>query len=207
MGEIKYPYPKLKVVSTTPLHEDLFNNPDDQIEGLTERIGGTWDDATRPTPSVGVPHPVGWNTDEECYEYWDGFEWTQFYGGSGGGGGSSVDVLYNCAAEVSVNNWVAQGENDTVILASATDKVLEAIGIVVVKPISTIAKVRLLGRVDGFSGLAAQDRLFLSTIAGEHIVNPIFDPMPPLYKIIQRLGIAKNTTEVIVAPNCVVEIE
>lgn len=207
MGEIQFPYAKLNVVATTPLHHDLFNKPDNQVEGLTERIGGTWTDATRPVPTEGVPHPIGWNLDRECYEYFDGLIWRNL----GYGSGSSpqvVSLVFGCDPSISVRDWVAiASDNDKVVLAAADSIDTAAVGVVNVKINSTTARVLMHGELSGFSGLSPRDLIFLSTTPGEHVVNPSFDPIPSEYKVVQRLGIVKNATTVVIAPGLVVEIE
>lgn len=208
MGDIEYPYIDQNVVTTTPLHESLFNKIDGQLVGLTERIGGTWTDATRPTPSEGVPHPIGWNNDRNSYEYWDGSAWVEFTVGGGGGGPSPLDGLYTCEVSVSVLDAVAQSTtSNKVILASASDALKEAVGIVLTKPTTTSAMVRGIGEVSGYGGLTPGNRVFLSDTPGDLVFNPDFSSIPPAYKLIQRIGTVKNAITIVVQPRVIIEIE
>jgi len=208
MGDIEYPYVDQNVVTTTPLHESLFNKIDGQLVGLTERIGGTWTDATRPTPSEGVPHPIGWNTDRASYELWDGAAWVQIAVAGGGSGPSPLDFLCTCEESIQLRDMVAQSTTaNKVILASANNILTEALGCVYSKPTTTTALVRSLGEVKGFAGLTPRDRIFLSTVPGEYLINPDFNPIPPEYKIIQELGVAVSATTIVVAMSHTIQIE
>lgn len=208
MGEIEYPYIDQGVILTTPLSKDLFNKIDGQLVGLTERIGGTWTDATRPTPGAEIPHPIGWNNDRNCYECWDGSAWVEFIIGGGGGGPSPLDGLYTCEASVSVLDAVAQSTtSNKVILASASDASKEAVGIVLTKPTTTTAMVRGMGEVSGYGGLTPGNMVFLSTTAGDLVFNPNFSPIPVEYKLIQRIGTVKNAITIVVRPSVIIEIE
>lgn len=203
MGEIQFPYEKQNVVQTTQLHERLFNTIDDQLEGVTERIGGTWGDATRPTPSVGVPHPIGWNTDRNCYEHFDGEKWCALPAAS-----QAPATLFDCAVGVSVRDWVAVDTvADAVVPASANSINTVAVGVVCAKVNPTRVRVLFGGEITGFIGLSPRDRIFLDTKPGKHLVNPVFDPIPPGFKAIQRLGTARSATTIIVAVGTVIEIE
>jgi len=207
MGIIQFPYAKQNVVTTTPLHEDLFNTIDDQLEGVTERIGGTWTDATRPVPTEGVPHPIGWNLDRECYEYFGGSIWRNL-GYESGSSPQVVSLVFGCESSISVRDWVAiSSDSDKVVLAAADSIDTVAIGVVGVKPSPTKAMVLMSGEMTGFSGLSPRDRIFLSTTSGKHLVNPVFNPIPPAFRAIQKLGVARNSTTVVVAIGCVIEIE
>lgn len=208
MGNIEYPYIDQGVILTTPLSKDLFNKIDGQLVGLTERIGGTWTDATRPSPSAGVPHPIGWNSDRNVYEYWDGSAWVEFTVGGGGGGPSPLDGLYTCEESVSVLDAVAQSTtSNKVILASADDVLTEAVGIVLTKPTTTTAMVRGFGEVSGYGGLTPGNRIFLSDTPGGLVFDPDFSSIPAEYAIIQRIGTVKNAITIVVQPRVTIEIE
>lgn len=208
MGDIEYPYEKRIILSTTLLCPEFITKLDDQVEGVTERIGGTWTDATRPTPSEGVPHPIGWNTDRMAYELWDGTAWVQFAVAGGGSGPSPLDLLCACEESIQVRDMVAQSTTaNKVIPACADDVLTEALGCVYSKPTPTTALVRALGEVNGFAGLTPRDRVFLSTVPGEYLINPNFSPIPEEFKIIQRLGTAISTNTIVVTPRVVIEIE
>lgn len=203
MGDIQYPYQKQNVVQTTPLHEDLFNKIDDQLEGVTERVGGTWTDATRPAPSAGVPHPKGWNGDRGCYEYFDGEKWCSLPSAS-----QAPAAMFNCAESVSVRDWVAAGASADVVVPAAAGSVdTAAIGVVSAKPSPTKARVLMGGVLGGFIGLSSRDRIFLGTTPGAHVVNQVFDPIPPGFKVIQKLGVAMSATFVVIALGHTIQIE
>lgn len=191
MGEIQYPYQKQNVVQATPLHEDLFNKIDGQVEGLTERFGGTWTDATRPTVSVGVPHPAGWNDDRKCYEYWNGVAWLQF--SAGGGPGPTPPIrIYTCPSAIVVGEWLAKdGNPNTVVLADASNKALPALGACKQKLTSTTCDVQRIGELGVFSGLIPGSVYYLDRLAGKMTLPPIDLSLSGL---IQRVGVAKNST-------------
>lgn len=117
-------------------------------------------------------------------------------------------LIFDCAASVSVGDWVATGASDNeVILADASSIGNPAIGLVSSKPTTTTARLLTAGPASGFSGLSSKDRLFLSKTAGEYVVNQNWNPLPGGYKIIQRLGTAKNATTIIISLRIVIEIE
>jgi hypothetical protein len=131
---------------------------------------------------------------------WDGAAWRTLLTEAGA-------VIYNCAESVAVGDWVAQDTADSVVLADASTEATPALGVVVFKPTTTTAKVLTAGPTSIFSGLTAKDRLWLSTTAGDHVVNQTWNPLPSGYKIIQRLGTAKNATTIIVSLRAIIEIE
>lgn len=125
-----------------------------------------------------------------------------------GGSAEAPAVIFDCAAGVSVGDWVAIGTSgNEVVLADAGSVNLVAVGVVSAKPISTKAVVLMGGILGGFSGLNPQDLIFLSPTPGEHVVNPDFSTIPSEFKVVQRLGTARNATTVVIAPGLVVEIE
>lgn len=80
---IQYPYSKvIRADGVDYVDDDDHNKQEHQLEALTERVGGTWTTATRPTPSVNVPHPIGYNMDLPGYEFWNGSAWVST-GGAG----------------------------------------------------------------------------------------------------------------------------
>lgn len=131
---------------------------------------------------------------------WDGATWRTLLTEAGA-------VTYDCAESIAVGDWVAQDTADTVVLADASSEATPAIGLVSFKPTTTTARVLTAGPAGGFSGLTAKDRLFLSTTAGDHVVNQNWNPLPSGYKIIQRLGTAKNATTIIITLKAIIEIE
>jgi hypothetical protein len=121
---------------------------------------------------------------------------------------TSSEIIANCDVSLEVSDWVAIGTTDNeVVLADASSADTPAIGVITEKPTTTTAKVMISGEFDGFSGLTPRDRIFLSTVAGEHVINQDFAPVPYGYKLVQRLGVAKSSTSVIVAPGPIFEIE
>ncbi len=98
--------------------------------------------------------------------------------------------FYDCPATVSMLDTVYISAANTVDKASALDNTKPAIGIVIAKPTPTTATVRWYGEIGGFVGLVSGATYFLGTIAGA-----IADVAPVgLGNIVQRLGVARNTT-------------
>lgn len=194
MGAIQYPYPNAKCTTSTKLTENLFNIPGDQLEGLTERIGGTWTSSTRPSPSTGVPHPIGWNTDLGVYEYWSGTAWVQL---SGGGPGPTPTRIYTCSSGVAVGDWLAKNSMpNTVVFANASSAGTFAFGVCSQKITGTTCVVQRTGELGGFSGLTAGQIYYLDTTNGQMRLAP--SPFPTS-GIIQKIAIAKNADTIEVA--------
>lgn len=119
-----------------------------------------------------------------------------------------TEVSANCDASVEVADWVAIGTTDNeVVPANASAVATAAIGVVSEKPTSTTAKVLVSGEFDGFMSLTPRDRIFLGIVDGEHVINQNFNPVPHGYKLVQRLGVAKSSTSIVVAPGPIIEIE
>lgn len=68
-----------------------------------------------------------------------------------------------------------------------------AIGVVIDKPSITTALVKVLGQVDGFSGLTKGREIFLHTTGG-------ITSVPPLTGYVQLMGYATSATEIFLEP-------
>lgn len=118
---------------------------------------------------------------------------------SGSGGSTGVDTIFsNVAGAVAVGNWVSKSATaNQVVLADATDATLPAFGVVVDVIDSTTCVVREFGDGVGVTGGGAFTpgaTVYLSETAGSSTTTP---PVTA-GSIVQKLGIAKNATDVIV---------
>lgn len=79
MAGIQFPYvPKTVANDTDQVDEDDHNKQEDQLVALTAERGGTWaDDAGRPTPTLDIPNPHGFNETRNSYEFYNGTAWVQ----------------------------------------------------------------------------------------------------------------------------------
>jgi len=111
--------------------------------------------------------------------------------------GSSSFGLYTCTATEVAGNAVYLSAADTVAQADATDTTkMPAIGIIVSKPDATSCWVCHHGVVTGLSGLTAGSRYYVSETAGAITTTP-----PTAGgSVVQIIGVAKSTTELIVMP-------
>jgi hypothetical protein len=114
---------------------------------------------------------------------------------------STISVLsstFNCLAGVIVGEAVYINAVDNVAEADADIAAAAhpAIGFVASKPTGITCTVQLLGELGGFVGLTTGSVYFLSTTAGS---ITIFAPVGA-GTLVQRLGVARNTTTLIINP-------
>lgn len=104
---------------------------------------------------------------------------------------------HTCTATEAVGNAIYVSAVDTVAQADATNEIkMPAIGIVVNKPSSITCYVVTHGLVSGLSGLTAGSRYFVSETAGA-----ITTTAPTTSgSVVQEIGVALSTTELIVEP-------
>lgn len=109
-------------------------------------------------------------------------------------GGTSV-TPYSCLSGLSVDDAVYISGNDAVSKASASSAATAPVlGFVLSKPTTTSCTVRWEGEITGFTGLVANTTYFLDTVAGGITAN-ISGFVHP--NIIQRVGIARNSTTLV----------
>ena len=97
-------------------------------------------------------------------------------------------TLFSCDSSLSIGQVVAQN-GESVLLASASDPNLPAIGFIAEKPSAELAYVKLNGEIS-LSGLVAGSRYYLSDIYGEITTSEPSNPG----SFIQYLGFAKNSS-------------
>lgn len=115
-----------------------------------------------------------------------------------GSGGLTDGIFSNLASAVAVGNWVSKsGAANQVVLADATDATLPAFGVVIDVIDTTTCVVREFGDAAGVTGGGAFTpgaTVYLSETAGAATTTP----PATAGSIVQKIGIAKNATDVIV---------
>jgi hypothetical protein len=115
--------------------------------------------------------------------------------GGGGGGSFLQSSPYNCLAGVSVNDVVYSDASDNVALADASSiATVPALGVVNSKPSATTCILTYWGELTGFVGLTPNTVYYLDVVAGG--ITTIAPTLPG--EIVQRLGVARNSTTLIV---------
>lgn len=101
MAGIEYPFPEQDVTNDVDkVDQEDHNRQERQLSALTAERGGTWaDDVGRPTPTIDIPHPHGYNEARNSYEFWNGSAWAQTGGALAAhaaqhenGGGDEVSI-------------------------------------------------------------------------------------------------------------------
>jgi hypothetical protein len=112
-----------------------------------------------------------------------------------GNSNAIVSTAYNCLSSVALYDIVYCNGADSIAVANATSlSTAPAIGFVNSKPTTTTAILTYFGELGGFSGLTSGVQYFLNTVDGQ-----ITTTAPSTTgNILQRVGIARNSTTLLV---------